>query len=237
MHKVRNAVVVAAGKGERMMPLTSHTPKPLLKVFGKPIIENTIEMLLEKGIREIYVVVGYLAEQFSYLEEKYGVHLVKNPDYETCNNISSLYYVRDYLSDSIILDADIWITNPDVLLTAFEYSGYTSVWTQAYSDEWIQTVDDDDFLVSCRRGGSNGWILYSISYWTDEDCEKLKNQIVTEYAVKKNRQIYWDDVPVFCYPDDYKLQIKRIAGNMFLEFDCIKELATYDYSYAKYVKV
>lgn len=235
MHKVQNAIIVAAGKGERMLPLTAHTPKPLLKVHGKPMIENTIELLLQKGITEIYVVVGYLAEQFNYLEEKYGIHLVLNRDYDTCNNISSLYYAREHLGNSIVLDADIWIINPDVLLTSFEYSGYTSVWTQEYSDEWIQTVDENGFLVDCQRGGNNGWILYSISYWSCEDCERLKRHLETEYDIKKNRQIYWDDIPVFCYPDEYSLQIKKSNRDMFMEFDCINELAEYDSSYHQYL--
>ena len=65
MNRVERAIILAAGKGERMRPLTNTTPKPLLKVFGQPIIEHSIELLLQKGITEIYVVVGYLSEQFS----------------------------------------------------------------------------------------------------------------------------------------------------------------------------
>ncbi len=235
MHKVENAIIVAAGKGERMKPLTDITPKPLLKVFGKPIIENTIEVLLRRGIESIYIVIGYKEEQFQYLSEKYPVTLIVNPDYDTCNNISSLYCARNYLCNSVILDADIWIENDSVIKTSFDYSGYTSLWTSDYSDEWIQYVDKNSFVQECSRGGANGWILYSISYWSKADCESLKKDLVNEFITNKNTQIYWDDIPMFCCSKHYVLQIKEAKQNDFTEFDSIKELAEYDRSYQEYL--
>ena len=235
-HRVESAIIVAAGKGERMRPITDSLPKPLIKIFGKPIIENTIEILLEKGIKNIYIVVGYLAEQFSYLAEKYGVQLILNRDYDKSNNISSLYCAKEFLKNSIILDADIWITDPDVILTEFKHSGYTSIWTSQHSEEWIQTVDEQDRLLSCSRGGTNGWILNSISYWSDEDCQQLRADMEAEYIENHNTQIYWDDIPVFCYPEHYRLQIKRALPSMFIEFDSIKELAAFDSTYQQYLK-
>ena len=57
-----NAIIIAAGMGTRLRPLTLSTPKPLIKIFGKPMIERNIEFLLEKGLKEIIIVTGYLRE-------------------------------------------------------------------------------------------------------------------------------------------------------------------------------
>ena len=107
-----NAVVMASGMGTRMRPLTETTPKPLIKVGGKPMVETVIEGLQERGVDHIAVVVGYLGQEFNYLKEKYGnVAIVENADYGTVNNISSVYAAREFLSGGscFICEADIYV--------------------------------------------------------------------------------------------------------------------------------
>ena len=100
MHKVERAIILAAGIGKRMNPVTLKTPKPLVKVNGVRMIDTIIKALYDNGITEIYIVVGYLKEQFSeVLKEYQGITLIENPYYATCNNISSLYVARDYLEN------------------------------------------------------------------------------------------------------------------------------------------
>ena len=124
MHRIERAIIMAAGKGERMHPLTEKTPKPLIRVRGKRMIETVIEALHANGIYENYVVVGYRKEQFEPLKEEFpGVKLIENPYYDTCNNISSLYAAREHLKDCMILDGDQIIYDPKVLAPEFEKSG------------------------------------------------------------------------------------------------------------------
>jgi CTP:phosphocholine cytidylyltransferase-like protein len=178
LHKVERAIIMAAGMGNRMKPVTLSTPKPLISVNGERMIDTVIKALHKNGIFEIYVVVGYLKEQFKPLEQQYkGLTLVENPYYESCNNISSLYAVRDKIANSIILDGDQIIYNHNILSPEFERSGYNAVWTDNETDEWLLEVKEGIVNSCSRTGGKGGWQLYSISRWSNEDGRKLKKHL------------------------------------------------------------
>lgn len=235
MHKVERAIIMAAGTGTRMQPVTLETPKPLVKVNGVRMIDTVIKGLSNQGIHEIYVVVGYLKEQFEGLEKEYpGLKLIENPYYDTCNNISSLYVARDHIANAIILDGDQIIFNDSILDPSFEHSGYNAVWTDQLTSEWLMTVENG-LVTSCSRtGGSKGWQLFSISRWTAEDARKLKNHLEIEFEKKNNRQIYWDDVAMFCYPEQYQLGIYEMNVGDIIEIDGLEELAAMDSYYLKF---
>lgn len=236
MNKVKRAIIMAAGIGKRMQPLTLETPKPLIEVNGQRMIDTVINALHKNGIFEIYIVVGYLKEKFRVLLDEYtGITLIENPYYNTCNNISSLYVAREHLSDAIILDGDQIIYNPEILNPDFTYSGYNAIWTDESTDEWLLTVENDIITDCSRTGGEKGWQLYSVSRWSGEDAARLKKHLETEFEQKQNRQIYWDDVAMFCYPQEYTLGIKKMQKGDIIEIDTIGELAQLDKKYQKYI--
>ena len=223
---------MAAGIGSRMRPITDTTPKPLVKVNGVRMIDSVIQGLHHNGITEIYVVVGYLKEQFKSLEEEYeNLHLIENPYFDTCNNIASLYVARDYLEDVMILDGDQIIYNDSILHKEFDGSGYNGVYVESYTNEWLMQVNNGIVTSCSRTGGKKGWQLYSISRWTKEDGRKLKKHLEYEFDVMKNRSIYWDDVAMFCHFEEYKLQVYPMKKEDIIEIDGYDELVQMDPSY------
>ena len=116
------AVILAAGFGQRLAPVTLNTPKPLVRVNGRRIIDGLLDACLAAGIDEIYIVRGYLAEQFDQLLYKYPmVHFLENPAYNDANNISSAVCARYLLQNAYVFEADLVISNPSIV-TKYHYT-------------------------------------------------------------------------------------------------------------------
>lgn len=228
---------MAAGEGRRMLPVTLHTPKPLVRVNGVRMIDSVIKALRQNKIQEIYIVVGYLKEQFAVLEQEYPeITLIENPDYKSCNNISSLYAAREHLEEAMILDGDQLIFEPAVLHREFERSGYNCIWTSEPTKEWLLSLRNGIACGCSRNGGREGWQLYSVSRWTKQDGKKLKKYLEQEFVVNGNKQLYWDDVALFCHPEEFQLGITEMKRGDIVEIDDLEELAAIDCNYQKYLK-
>ena len=230
IHHVKRAIIMAAGIGQRLRPLTFTTPKPLICVNGTRMIDTAVNGLRSNGIDEIHVVVGHLKEQFCEWGKEKDVDIIENPDYKTCNNISSLYAAREYLEDCMILDGDQMIYNPSVLAPDFTLSGYNAVWCEGATKEWLMEVRDGIVQSCSRNGGSRGWQLYSISRWTKEDGRKLRHYLEEDF-ISGCRQIFWDDVAMFRHFPEFRLGIREMNRDDVLEIDGLEELAAADPGY------
>ena len=225
MHKVERAIIMAAGMGTRLKPATDDTPKPMVKVNGVRMIDTVIDALHANGINEIHIVTGYLAGRFSEVKQKYpDVDILYNPYYETRNNISSMFVAREYLQNAICVDGDQIIYNPEILSPYFDYSGYAGSLLHDETDEWVMQTDELGIVTSASIGGNHGWQLFGISRWTSKDGLKLKRYIEEEYLVKKNYDIWWDNIPLFIHPEDFKLKVRRIMKGDLKEIDNFYEL-------------
>ena len=111
--KIKNAIILAAGYGMRMVTINMETPKALLEINGEPLIERIIKQLHEVDVQKIYVIVGFMKESFEYLIDEYDVELVCNDMYSSKNNLHSLNLVADKLSNTYVIPSDIWFeSNP-----------------------------------------------------------------------------------------------------------------------------
>ena len=135
----------------------------------------------------------------------------------------------------MILDGDQVINNAAILKPEFDLSGYNCVRINRSSDEWIMQVNDQGIVTECsRNGGNHGYQLYSISRWNATDGQRLRQLLENEFK-KGNIDIYWDDVVMFCYPEQFKLGIYEMQAQDVLEIDNVVQLAQIDNSYQKYL--
>lgn len=232
-HTVKRAIIMAAGMGNRMHPLTFTTPKTLIEVNGKRMIETIIDAMLENGIEDINIVTGYLSDAFKVLLEKYpDINLINNPDYEKYNNISSLYAAKDLLdTDVIITDGDQVVYNKDIFDPAFSRSGYNATEVTSFTKEWVMTVENGIVTACSENGGDKGWQLYSVSRWKREDAFKLKELLELEFEVNKRRDLFWDDIPMSLHMNEFQLGIRVMNTGDILEIDSLEELKEIDSNY------
>lgn len=184
----KNAVILAAGFGMRMIPINLEVSKGLIEVRGEALIERLIKQLHEVGITEIYVVVGFMKEQYEFLIDEYGVELVVNPDYAIKNNLHSLKLVLDKLSNTYIVPCDVWCeVNP------FHQH-------EMYSWYMVSDFVDDDSEVRVNRKkelvaipqSSNGNDMIGIAYLLQDDCCFLKLRITELCCDKHFNNAFWE---------------------------------------------
>lgn len=120
------AVILSAGRGQRLMPYTASRPKCLVPILGKPIVQWQVDLLLEHGIEQVVVVIGYGADQVEEaLRSRYGerVKTIFNPFHRLCDNLVSVWVARSCLQgDCILLNGDTLMDDGamDTVLTARE---------------------------------------------------------------------------------------------------------------------
>ena len=232
-YRVKRAVIMAAGFGSRLVPITLNTPKPLVRVKGKRIIDSLLDAVVSAGIEEIYIVRGYLAEQFDQLLKKYPkIVFIENPVYNETNNISSAYMARHFLKNSYVFEADLLLYNPK-LITKYQYAtNYLAVPTDR-TEDWCFVTDSTGVIKSLQVGGTDCCHLYGISYWTEEDGAKLGAHLEHVYnEVPGGKERFWDQVVFDCFPADYKVRVRECSFSDIVEIDTFNELKRLDSSYA-----
>lgn len=216
------AILLAAGMGTRLRPLTLERPKSLIEVNGKPLLERQIEYLQEVGIKDIIVVTGYLNEKFEYLKGKYNVNIVHNDKYDKYNNVYTMYLVKDYLSDAYVIDADIYL-NRNFFERDIKQSTYFSAYKENFKNEWKLNYDLDNKVTSIEVTSGNGYILSGVSFWSKKDSDIIINKLVNIIENDDFKNLYWDDV-VKSNLQYLDVDIKKIDTNDVFEIDCLEEL-------------
>ncbi|MDF2884848.1 MAG: CTP--phosphocholine cytidylyltransferase [Clostridiaceae bacterium] len=218
------AILLAAGMGTRLRPLTYETPKSLIKINGEPLLERQIKFLREIGIEEIIVVTGYLCGKFEYLKEKFNVKFVHNDKYEVYNNIYTMYLVKEFLSDAFVIDADTYLCR-NYLDSTIKTSTYFAGNKTVSNEEWMLIFDENNKVNDIKISSGEGYVMSGVSYWTKADGELLKHKLEEVLESSDWQNLYWDNIA----KDNLKnmdVHIKKISSSDWFEIDSLEDLNT-----------
>ena len=232
-YKVKRVVFLAAGFGSRMVPITINTPKPMVRVHGKRIIETLIDAVLAAGIEEIYIVRGYLGEQFELLQKKYPmIQLIENPDYNGTGTISSFYYARNLLNHAYVMESDLVVANPKVV-HRYHYTSDFMGTKVDQTDDWFLKIDEAGTIteIGVVGSGDNCYRLIGMSYWDGRDGQELAHDIQEAYEGPEGHKLPMSYVPFRVYRDKYKIDIMPCRADDVIEIDSFAELQEFDEIY------
>lgn len=185
----KNAIILAAGFGMRMIPINMEFPKGLLEVRGEVLIERLIRQLHEAGIKEIYVIVGFMKEKYEYLIDQFQVKLIVNPEYSIKNNLHSLKRALSYLSNTYIIPCDIWCNkNP---FSQYEMNSWYMLSSKTDSESPFR-LNRKREIVSVKKGGQ-GNAMIGIAYLTKEYACLVGNRIKKLALDSAYDNVFWEE--------------------------------------------
>ncbi|MDI3495893.1 MAG: hypothetical protein PWQ72_2020 [Pseudothermotoga sp.] len=231
-------VILAAGIGSRLRPITNNKPKCLTNVFGKPILEHQLNALLDAGIREVVVVTGYMSEKverflgtFKNLH-KLNVTIIRNTAYESTNNMYSLYLATKelYGHSFVLLNGDV-VFEPEVakILIQNHCEDLIAVDRSVFFDESMKVrVNDKGFISDISKQ-----IPKEESYGTSIDFYKFSQvtgkiflDFVKHIIEKEGNLKDWTEVAMQRLFREEKLKMKPldISGMKWIEIDNVEDL-------------
>lgn len=229
-YRVKRAIFLAAGFGSRLVPITLNTPKPMVLVNGKRIIETLLEAVIKAEIEEIYIVTGYLSEQFEILKKKYPqIKFVENNMYNEANNISSAYLVRNLIKNAYVLESDLYLYNPK-LIRKYEYHSNFLGYYVDRSDDWCIEVKNG-IITKEKIGGINCYQMVGISYYDEKDGKKIDKDMEDVFKSPGGKEKYWEQVILDICKKNYNIYLRECQKEDIIEIDTFNELKAIDKTY------
>lgn len=229
-YRVKRAIFMAAGLGSRLTPLTINTPKALIRVHGKRMIDTLIDAVIAAGIDDIYIVRGYLGEQFDQLLHKYPmIKFIENPFYADGNNILSMACAGDIIKNAYVLESDLVLFNPELIRKYQYYSNYLAIPVKKTND-WCFFVEDG-IIKGVAEGGENCWQVVGISYWTEYDGARIVTHIKDRIRLPGGRNVLWGSVILDTFKDQYTVRVRECKLEDVVEIDSYNELKAIDSAY------
>ena len=208
-------IILAAGMGTRLRPLTLKFPKPLLKIKGETLLEKNIHFLNKNGIDDITIITGYLHEAFDPYVAKYGLKKLVSKEYKEKNSASSLNLARDRLNDALIINGDILIKE-----NVFNYikNGVSQIIakkiTKGEEDGYIS--DENNRIIQVIKKSTSGYGDTGMVYLTGEMAKA-----VAENLPLAQDDYFWEDV-VYNLIHQHSIYLTKIP-NVVFEIDSIED--------------
>ena len=231
-YHVKNAIIMAAGMSTRFVPLSLEKPKGLLVVKNEVLIERQIEQLRDAGIKEIVLVLGYKKESFFYLESKYDVKIIINPDFHIKNNIETIWLAQKYIGNSYICSSDDYFTeNP---FTDYVYqSYYSSIHVTEKTGEWYMDKDSKGNLTKVRYYGEEGDVMLGHAYWNNDFSRAFLRLVNEHHELGDYDDKLWEVLLADNVSKLPPMQVKVYPDGIIFEFDSLDELRAFDTYYVK----
>ena len=234
-YKVDNAIIMAAGRSKRCMPLSNYLPKGLFEIKGDTMVERQIKQLHDAGVKEIVLVVGYLKEKYYEMAKNYpGLIVIDNEEWAEKNNISSLYAAKDYIKNSYICCSDNWFAH-----NVYRDYVYDSYYAAKYSDEFInedcvKAFDENGYMREVKRGGEKSWYIIGEAFWRKDFSDKFKDYMVKEYYDPEMKYMLWDHFYAK-HIDTLNMKIRKTDDAECKEFDTTEEIIAFNPSFKEFV--
>ena len=220
-YKPKRAVILAAGVGMRMVPIDRSIPKAMIEVHGETLIEHLIGQLHEAGIKEIYIVVGFMKENFEYLMDKYDVKLIVNSEYDKKNNLFSLYKAERYLKNAYIIPCDLWCeTNPFHSYELYPWYSVSCEMTKK-SDVFINRKGE---LVKVMPEESGNRMI-GIAYLDEKSGEYVANNLKSYSKKISYDNLFWEEA---LYDAGKMLVFGKILKGKIKEINTYEDLRDLD---------
>lgn len=238
-HRITTALLMAAGMGTRIRPISENTPKPLIPVNGIPMIETNIKALKNAGIEEIIISVGYKKEKYFYLKEKYdNIKFVENVEYTSKNTISSFYAAREYIRNKncIVSESDLYVADPNLIKGEIDKSRYLLRKVDRQNYEWGFHIEGEQ-IKRVVRPIENIYLdhhMYGVSYWISENLNKLIDAVEEAYKHPCHEQKAYDEIANEIF-DEIDMGYIEVKDGQIYEVDCLEDLVKIDSSYENYL--
>ncbi|MBQ9281259.1 MAG: aminotransferase class I/II-fold pyridoxal phosphate-dependent enzyme [Treponema sp.] len=234
-YKVDNAIIMAAGRSRRCMPLSNYLPKGLFEIKGDTMVERQIKQLHDAGIKEIVLVVGYLKERYYEMAKKYPeLIVIDNTEWEEKNNMSSLYAAKDYIKASYICCSDNWFAH-----NVYRDYVYDSYYGCLYSDEFcneycVKGLDDRGYMTEVKKGGEKSWYTIGEAFFSKSFSEKFVDLMVKEYYDPEMKYMLWDDFQIK-HITELLMKIKRYDDAECKEFDTTDDILQFYPNFKEFI--
>jgi len=221
-YRVKRAVILAGGLGQRMYPETDTVPKPMVLIHKKRLIETQLDALIEGGITDITIVRGYLGETFDTLRTKYpDIKFIDTPYYDADISIQSVLLVIDLLEDAYFLEGDLYINYPGVI-RPYEYSSsYCGVPGSAV-DDWYFCTDTKNVIR--QHGHGSTYKFVGIMYWASKEAKQLKKDLNKILQDPKRYHKFIESIPFDPQSGTYNIVTRPIPEDAVIEVDTYEEL-------------
>lgn len=230
-HRIKSAIILAAGVSSRFVPLCFERPKGLLPVKGEVLIERQIRQLHEVDINDITIVVGFMKEKFYYLKEKYDVQIIETDDFRIRNNHASVYAAKEKLGNTIVTSSDLYFNRNIFQKYAYD-AYYCTIYKEGDTDERGIETDGYDKIVNTFYGkkAKDVWVTLGYAYFNKRFSDNFIEILSKEYDRPQTINKFWADIQDEHMSELY-MYAKRVDGNVIYEFDYLEELRQFDDAY------